>query len=80
MKPYLSPKRLERYSDDPALMRCLVGEPTIRPLETEVQQTQLYHITRVLHSTRLSAFGTPALSGYAVVPFRFPIRVNPVTQ
>src|SRR6266699_6864884 len=70
MKPYLSTKRLERYSDAPALMRCLVGEPTIGPLETWVQQTQLYHITRVLHSTHLGAFGIVCTFRICSCPFQ----------
>src|SRR5713226_5681626 len=70
MKPYLSSSRHERYSDDPALMRCLVGEPTIGPSETWVQQTQLYHITRVLHSTHLSAFGIVCTFRICSCPFQ----------
>jgi len=70
MKPYLSSSRHKRYSDDPALMRCYVGEPTIGPLETWVQQTQLYRITRVLHSTHLSAFGIVCTSRICSCPFQ----------
>src|SRR3989442_4137266 len=51
-------------------MRCLVGEPTIGPLETWVQQTQLYHITRVLHSTYLSAFGIVCTFRICSCPFQ----------
>ena len=70
VKLYLSSAGHERYSDDPALMRCLVGEPTIGPLETWVQQTQLYHITRVLHSTHLSAFGIVCTFRICSCPFQ----------
>src|SRR5712692_11528032 len=51
-------------------MRCLVGEPTIGPSETWVQQTQLYHITRVLHSTHLSAFGIVCTFRICSCPFQ----------
>src|SRR6266571_8003797 len=51
-------------------MRCLVGEPTIGPLETWVQQTQLYRITRVLHSTHLSAFGIACTFRICSCPFQ----------
>ncbi len=70
VKLYLSSAGHERYSDDPALMRCLVGGPTIGPLETWVQQTQLYHITRVLHSTHLSAFGIACTFRICSCPFQ----------
>lgn len=70
MKLYLSSPRHERYPDDPALMRCYVGEPTIGPLETWVQQTQLCHITRVLHSTHLNAFGIACTFRICSCPFQ----------
>src|SRR6266581_2302838 len=39
-------------------------------LETWVQQTQLYHITRVLHSTHLSAFGIVCTFRICSCPFQ----------